>query len=172
MKKEVVRVSGVSMLSSGDYDRLSDQVFERTKERLSPTTLKRFWGYLRNEQVQTRQHTLDVLARFIGYRNYEAFCEHPESGHLFGEVIHANDLKRGQQLVLAWKPDRRMVVEYLGDAMFVIRHTEKTQLQVGCTFECHIMAQHEHLVLDHLTLNGVQLKPYIIGNIDGVNIEL
>jgi hypothetical protein len=32
---------------------------------LSPTTLKRFWGYLKNEEVQTRLYTLDVLARFV-----------------------------------------------------------------------------------------------------------
>lgn len=34
--------------------------FTHTPARLPPTTLKRFWGYLKNEEVQTRPHTLDV----------------------------------------------------------------------------------------------------------------
>ncbi len=32
------------------------------------------------KEVQTRQHTLDVLARFVGYKNYEAF---QTKSHLF-----------------------------------------------------------------------------------------
>ena len=37
--------------------------------------MKRFWGYLKNEKVQTRPHTLDVLARFV---DYEDFCAQAE----------------------------------------------------------------------------------------------
>ncbi len=35
--------------------------------------MKRFWGYLKNEKVQSWPHTLDVLARFVGYKNDEDF---------------------------------------------------------------------------------------------------
>lgn len=40
--------------------------------------MKRFWGYLKNEKVQTWPHTLDVLARFVGYKDYEDFCAQAE----------------------------------------------------------------------------------------------
>ena len=52
---------------------LSDYVFERTNQRISPTTLKRLWGYL-DEGVQPRKSTLDILAQSVGYGSWEDFC--------------------------------------------------------------------------------------------------
>ena len=75
LKKEVERVFGHPLKEARDFDELSQLLIKGTRERLSPTTLKRLWGYLKNEEVQTRPHTLDVLARFVGYKGYEDFCE-------------------------------------------------------------------------------------------------
>ena len=79
LKREVERVVGRELREARDFEVLSQLLLSRTRERLSPTTLKRLWGYLKNEEVQTRRHTYDVLARFAGYRNYEDFCAHDEN---------------------------------------------------------------------------------------------
>ena len=63
LKYEVERTTGRQLRVSRDFEELSHLLLSRTRERLSPTTLKRFWGYLSNEKVDTRPHTLDVLAR-------------------------------------------------------------------------------------------------------------
>lgn len=52
---------------------LSDYVLERTKQHVSPTTLKRLWAYL-DEGVQPRKSTLDILAQCVGYGCWEDFC--------------------------------------------------------------------------------------------------
>ena len=75
LKKEVERIFGHPLKETRDFDELSHLLLSHTRERLSPTTLKRLWGYLKNEEVQTRPHTLDVLARFVGYKSYEDICE-------------------------------------------------------------------------------------------------
>ena len=76
LKKEVERILGHQLKEARDFEQLSHLLLSHTRERLSPTTLKRLWGYLKNEEVQTRPHTLDVLARFVGYRSYDDFCEY------------------------------------------------------------------------------------------------
>jgi hypothetical protein len=176
LKNEVERIAGFKMKTTGDFDTLTVMVYERTKERISATTLKRFWGYLCKEQVTPRTHTFDVLAQFVGYRDYDHFMEQAgqardiQSGMIFSNVIRAEELKAGQKLVFTWMPDRRMVAEYKGNGMFVIREAEKTHLHVGDTFQCFVMVQREPLVLDKLTHEGLPQRPYIIGNIDGVII--
>ena len=65
---------GRQLKEARDFEQLSHLLLSHTRERLSPTTLKRFWGYLKNEEVQTRPHTLDVLACFVGYKDFEDFC--------------------------------------------------------------------------------------------------
>ncbi len=63
-----------------DFDILSEQIFEKTHERLSATTLKRVWGYLVATSTP-RVSTLDILAQFIDYRDWDDFCRQEMSNN-------------------------------------------------------------------------------------------
>ena len=62
------------MKTPKDFDFLSECIFEKFHERISPTTLKRIWGYL-SESTTPRKSTLDILSNFVGYDNWKDFCE-------------------------------------------------------------------------------------------------
>lgn len=178
LKKEVERILGHKVKEAHDFEQLSHLLLSHTRERLSPTTLKRFWGYLKNEEVQTRPHTLDVLARFVGYKDYEGFCSHADSldevqsGIKTEERITSEGLRRGQRLIITWRPDRRIVVKHLGNSQFEIVEAENTKLSVGDTFRCHLMIQHEPLYLDEVMHQGMPPMAYVAGQKDGVVIEV
>ena len=57
-----------------DFDNLSEDIFQKTHKHVSNSTLKRLWGYLGSLSVP-RQSTLDILAQFIDYTDYESFCQ-------------------------------------------------------------------------------------------------
>ena len=61
------------MKTPKDFEFLSECIFEKFHERISPTTLKRFWGYL-SETTTPRKSTLDILSMFVGYDNWKDFC--------------------------------------------------------------------------------------------------
>ena len=61
------------MKTPKDFEFLSECIFEKFHERISPTTLKRFWGYL-SETTTPRKSTLDILSMFVGYDNWKNFC--------------------------------------------------------------------------------------------------
>ena len=178
LKQEVERTFGRQLTETRDFEQLSHLLLSHTRERLSPTTLKRFWGYLKNESVQTRPHTLDVLARFVGYKSYDDFCENvceiiePQSGITATERVSACELKWGQRLVIRWLPDRRIVVKHKGDGHFIITESENSKLNVGDTFVCHLMLQHEPLYLDQLVHDGLPPTTYVAGHRNGVTIEV
>ncbi len=178
LKQEVERVLGRQLCTARDYEMLSEQLVKCIHERLSPTTLKRLWGYLRNEEVQTRQYTLDVLARFVGYRNYQEFCagaaleDEVQSGVRVVERVKADELRPGQELIIRWRPDRRVVVKHQGYGHFVVMESEHSKLRVGDTFVCQLMLQHEPLYLDQLVHEGLPPTTYIAGERNGVNIEV
>ena len=178
LKKEVERVVGHQLKEARDFEELSLQLLKGTRERLSPTTLKRLWGYLKHEEVQTRQHTLDVLARFVGYKCYDDFCgnvtmtEEVQSGVTVAERVAAGELRWGQLLAIRWRPDRRIVVKHLGDGRFVVTEAEHSKLGVGDTFVCHLMIQHEPLYLDQLVHNDMPPTTYVAGQRNGVTIEV
>ena len=62
------------MKTPTDFVFLSGAVFERTRETMSPTTLKRLWGYIDGAD-QTRNSTLEILSRFLGFEGWEQFVE-------------------------------------------------------------------------------------------------
>ena len=178
LKREVERVVGHELQEARDFEELSRLLLKSTRERLSPTTLKRLWGYLKNEEVLTRRHTLDVLSRFAGYRCYEDFCSHDESkvkaqsGICIEERVTTEAMRLGQRLIITWLPDRRIVVRHLGGSRFEIIEAENSKLSVGDTFRCHLMIQHEPLYLDELIHHGLPPTAYVAGQRDGVVVEL
>jgi len=178
LKQEVERMLGRQLKEARDFEQLSHLLLSHTRERLSPTTLKRFWGYLKNEEVQTRPHTLDVLACFVGYKDFEDFCNHADSldevqsGIKTEERIRTEDMRRGQRLMITWRPDRRIVVKHLGNSRFEIVEADNTKLSVGDTFCCHLIIQHEPLYLDELSHDRLPPSTYVAGQRDGVVAEL
>ena len=178
LKQEVERTFGRKLKEARDFEELSHLLLSHTRERLSPTTLKRFWGYLKNEEVQTRPHTLDVLAWFVGYKDFEDFCaqadclDEVQSGIKAEERITSEGLRRGQRLIITWRPDRRIVVRHQGEGRFEIVEAENTKLSVGDTFRCHLMIQHEPLYLDEVMHQGMPPMVYVAGQKDGVVIEV
>ena len=178
LKKEVERIMGRQLREARDFEELSALLLKGTRERLSPTTLKRLWGYLKNEEVEARPHTLDVLARLVGFHDYEDFCARAEgldevqSSILSEERISTEGMRRCQRLVITWRPDRRIVVKHLGDSRFEIIEAENTKLCVGDTFRCHLMIQHEPLYLDDVVHLGRPAMVYVAGQRDGVSVTV
>lgn len=62
------------MKTPKDFEFLSECIFEKFHEKISPTTLKRLWGYL-PESTTPRKSTLDILSMFVGYDNWKDFCK-------------------------------------------------------------------------------------------------
>ncbi len=178
LRKEIEKVIGQKLKASGDYELLSLLVMERTHRRLSPTTLKRLFGYLPAEAVTPRASTLDALARFVGYDDAEHFCRccgstEPQSCFINREQFCASDLKEGSLLVLTWNPGRRCIVRHLGDARFEVAEAENCKLQVGDTFTCNVFVCNEPLyVTDVVRSSGEKMGGYVAGQNDGVMVSL
>lgn len=75
LRKEIERILGRTPKTPKDFNALSQSVFEKTHEQVSASTLKRFWGYQRDAGNKPHKSTLDILARFVDYPDFTAFCD-------------------------------------------------------------------------------------------------
>jgi len=80
LRRAVERTLGRKMQTNKDFDCLADSIYEKTHAKISTTTLKRIWGYL-SEGVTPRRYTLDQLARFIDFADFDAFSASLENGN-------------------------------------------------------------------------------------------
>ena len=178
LRQTVEHTAGFKLRTAGNFEELSNVIWDKTHERLSPTTLKRFWGYLKNEQVETRLHTLDVLAKFVGFRNFEVFYKRREelnrvqSRILSADSIDVNSLIIGDCLQISWRPNRSIVVRYVGNSAFVVAESVNSKLSVGDSFSCSLFIQNEPLYLTNLIHEGSGPLSYVAGENDGVYIRV
>lgn len=180
MKDEILiqrieEVTGQHYDSPKDFNQLSELIFSKTEEMVSPTTLKRIWGYL-DSASSPRSYTLDVLARFLGYRDYEAFKtenQHPDvqSDITLCDKVSCGDLAIGDLLELSWLPNRVCRVEHLGGGNFRIVEARNTKLSVGDTFFCSLFITHEPLFVDKLIHEGKGPFVYVAGKKDGITVR-
>lgn len=168
---------GKAMQTPFDFKCLEERIEEKTKERVSASTLMRVWGY--RKSVSTRQATLDVLARFLGYADYVTFSQwilaeddEPQSDEVVSRHLRTADLKTDQQVELTWYPDRRCVVKLKKGKHFQVVEAEQTKLNVGDTFECDIFIEGEPLYLSQLVHEGRPPMVYVAGKKGGIHFSL
>ena len=74
LRRKVEETFGQEIKTPKDFENLSLAVSDSTKNYISATTLKRMWGYL-TEPVTPRKTTLDVLAQYVGYKDWDSFTQ-------------------------------------------------------------------------------------------------
>ncbi len=74
LKVAVVETFGRTLDAPTDFDALSSEVQNRTGEAISPSTLKRLYGYIKPATVP-RPSTLSTLARYAGFSGWSDFCD-------------------------------------------------------------------------------------------------
>lgn len=170
--KVVLETAGLKNLSPTSIDNLALQIFQKTGDMLSTSTLKRVTGYI-NSDVKSRISTFDILARYCGWQDYKHFQSgnppEVESGVVGSRRISVEkDMKPGERIRLLWAPARVCIVEYLGELKWQVIESEGTRLQPGDTFKCALIIEGEPLYLDELIHAGKSPKVYVCGRRTGV----
>lgn len=162
-----------------DFEALREMIFLRLHILVSATTLKRIWGYI-DDSVSTRRSTLDILARYIGYADFDAYengtagdiAESPSSPIMARRIDVDEQLQPGDMIRLTWQPGRICDVEYRGDRVFCVVASQCTRLKAGDTFKCSLMIEDEPLYIDMLvTADSVTPTAYVCGKKSGIHFE-
>ena len=172
---QVEKQYGRRVATSTDFEALSVDIERLVHEFLSASTLKRLWGYVTSHPVP-RKDTLDILCRYIGYRDFRLFCESLKTTEAFAsrfltdKTIYSHDLPAGARLTIGWNPNRLVVLSYLGGGAFEVVSSEQSKLLPGDRFElAHLMKGHP-LFIPRILRNGDYTPAYIAGNDGGLTL--
>ena len=179
LKRQIEISVAKTPVSPKDFEELRERIFALTGSLVSPTTLKRLWGYL-EENISPRVYTLSILARFVGFRDWEHFCSYvdnqtteTESNPVMARHINvAKDLCKGDTVILRWLPDRVCKVVYKGELTFEIIESVNTRLMAGQEFTCAFIIEGEPLYINGLTTGKTKTVGYVCGKRNGVSFEI
>lgn len=158
-----------------DFEALSITVEQQTSERHSASTLKRLWGYVSDKHAP-RRYTLDVLSKYIGHKDFAAFCEWLESLNLsdsdfFSSLkIFSSDLVCGSLLEIGWQPNRYLVLQYLDQGRFRVVRSENSKLSLGDEFMVPTFMLGYPLYIPTVMREGLALGSFVGGKSGGLTI--
>lgn len=173
LRADIERLMGRQMRTPADFDWLNLRIWETCHEYLSPTTLKRLWGYINGAETP-RHTTLCILCRLLGYTSWEEYVEslstrnEEESESFSGNGIRADELQIGECLEVAWRPNRRAVLRYEGGNRFTIVEAENSKLHVGDTCNAVCFLLNRPMYLDNLVQETQSPKTYVAGKRHGL----
>lgn len=166
---------GHNNLTSSDFEKLADKIYQEIGIQLSSSTLKRLWGYVSLQPVP-RRSTLDALSKYIGKRDFKSFCDDLKDSPQFEsyffttECISVTDLEKGDRITIGWMPDRVVMLEYLGDFNFQVISSENSKLQVGDQFQLSNILMGYPLYISRILRDGEYTSAYVAGRIGGLNL--
>lgn len=173
LRKKIEESVERAMHTPADFGFLSGAVWERIREYISPTTLKRTWGYLDGVK-NIRFSTLETLARFAGFKSWDnylaerRFAQEQNSAIVSEGVIEAARLAEGDVVEVEWNPDRRVRFRHLGSSRFEVVESVNSHLDVGDTAAVMLFVPGEPLLLSELSHRGKTGLTYLCGGKGGL----
>ena len=171
--KEVELKYGSRITTSTDFEHLSMAIFESTHSTISASTLKRLWGYV-SMNPMPRSATLDILAKYLGFRDFCTFCEDlvrrnvVESGFFASKYLAVSDLETGKCVQIGWAPNRLVTMSYLGSFEFEVIESINSKLEEGDRFELSSVMVGYPLYIPRILRNGVYTPSFIAGKDVGI----
>lgn len=178
LRKAVEAKYGSHPLTTHDFEAMSEAVNDANVGYVSASTLKRFWGYVKDSGSK-HTATLDVLSRYAGYAGgYAEFARITEercgveSGYDHKRVLDVTTLKPEDEVEVKWLPDRKVVLRCLGDCRLEVVKSENAKLQEGLQVCCPRIIEGEKLIVDIIGKEGGKPMVYEAGKVNGVEWQI
>jgi len=150
---------------------LSVMIENKTGERISTNTLKRLLGFI-NETREPRLYTLDTIAKYIGYDNWDIYWQsinkagNSEFGKL--EEINLAELAVHDKIEFHYSPDRVVYIIYCGESFFEVIKAQNSKLQAGDKIEIKNFFLNYPLYINNVIRDQIHMGALTLGKISGI----
>ncbi len=173
--EEVEKEYGRPVKTSKDFYILAALIEHQCREVVSSATLKRLWGYV-SLQTTPRKQTLDILSRFVGYKDFSDFRASlvgkmdETSGFFDTTYLAAEDVPEGKILRIGWEPNRLLRLRRTGDISFEVIESHNSKLLAGDRFEASCFFKGLPLMIPVVVRGEENLPAFVAGRTKGLNL--
>lgn len=163
--------SGNQLRQPSDCEFLSLDIESKTRVRIGATTLKRLLGFAHDERTP-HASTLNAIAHYLGYAHWEELLLIEDKGNsgfsTSDEEIRSVELQPDVHVEITYLPDRRVVMQYLGNQRYRIVESENSKLQKGDELEIQNFVLHHPLLVLNVLREGESLGQFTAGRVSGL----
>lgn len=129
---DLKKKSGLCFERAKDFDILSSIIGKETKRHIGTTTLKRLFGYIKDER-SANEYTLNTLALFLGFVSWEEYVRirHYDSAYNFkDDALYIHKLAIGDTIDVKYidREVRFSVIEFNGQNALKVEKTHNGSL--------------------------------------------
>ena len=167
--------SGNELRLSRDCELLVLDIESATGEHIGVNTMKRLLGFIADERMP-RTSTLDVIAHYLGYENWDALrlVDENSSNSSFDDRDEylACYLEPGQQLVIYYPPNRSLTIKHLDGNRFQVMESENSKLIAGDLLTLTHIVRGYPLLVAEVIRDGQNLAAFTAGKAQGIDFDL
>ncbi|MDH8702624.1 hypothetical protein M2138_001992 [Dysgonomonadaceae bacterium PH5-43] len=161
---------GSEIRTSFDCLALQTDIERITKERIGVNTIKRLLGL--SESGEPRISTLDVIARYLGYDNWDLLAKgiqlNGTSEFNSLDEVEIKSLNLYDVIELTYSPNRKLELLYCGDKSFKVQKSINGKLKEGDCLEIHHFVLNYPLIISEVTRDGKSLGRFTAGKVSGL----
>jgi hypothetical protein len=171
IKRQIEERYGRPIRYPKDCEALAVEISSQCKERISPSTVKRIYGFVKGTQ-EPRLFTLYVLAKYLDCPSWEdllnktykiEIADHPTIKELSVE-----DLNTGDQIEFQYEPGRKVVVVYKEQCVFEVVNAEDNKFQTGDRFKTQNFILNYPLIANEVSRDGIDMGQLKAGIVSGL----
>jgi len=154
-----------------DCDALSTEISATCKQRISASTIKRLYGFIKGIE-QPRVYTLDVISNYLGYTSWEnllmSLNKQNKPTRETIEHLVPSQLKKNNVIEIGYEPHRMITLKYLGNNQFKIAHSNDNKLHQEDVIEFQSADLHYPLSINEIKRGEKNVGQYLAGSVSGV----
>jgi hypothetical protein len=162
---------GQDIRYSKDCEVLANEISNNTTKKISATTVKRLFGLAKGIE-EPRLYTMDALAVYLGYKNYDDLLIELKSANSsefeIVEEIRVEELNCNVELALHYEPNRLLKLRYLGDSKFELLEVLNSKLKEKDIVIVHHIVRNYPIFMSNVIRHDKNLGSYIAAKISGV----
>jgi hypothetical protein len=159
---------GNHLTLSSQFCELSKDIFEVTGKNLSVNTLKRLFGM--QPYVRTSSTTLNILAEYLGFDNWEQLNCISENGNsclcVLDKVVFIKDMDNSTTIEVLYEPARKLLLKVIDSEHCLILSANGGKLKDGDILAISEIAVDHSFFVSDVERGGHKLGQYI-GGIEG-----
>jgi len=151
---------------------LAEDIYQACKVKISESTVKRLMGFVKGTD-QPRQYTLDILANYLGFTDYDTLYSGIQFQHNSAfqalQSIESDKIPGGTLIEFQYDPNRKVIVKHAGNHTYEVLSSENSKLRSGDIFHTAQFVEGYPLILQDILRDASSQGQFIAGKSGGIH---
>jgi hypothetical protein len=154
-----------------DCNGLAEHISAICKTKISASTIKRLYGFVKGSSQEPRIYTLDIISSYLGYKGWEQLVQSLDNSSEREtkeiEKLKPEQIGKGQSVILSYEPVKKIELQKQGNCFLVLSSNDR-KLILGDEVKLGAIELHYPLTFTSILRKGENLGKLQVASVSGI----